>query len=91
MLGSWEARKLGSWETSARSSSFFFVFFLASQLSKNPGGQTAGVVSSGLLPWLQLRLRRSFPGLNRMVFPGGISTSRPVFGLRPMPRLRSLT
>ncbi len=34
---------------------------------------------------------RSLPGLNRMVRPGGIRTSRPVRGLRPMPRLRGLT
>src|SRR4029079_14852508 len=34
---------------------------------------------------------RSLPGLNRMVRPGGIRTSLPVRGLRPMPRLRGLT
>ncbi len=34
---------------------------------------------------------RSFPGLNRMVRPGGILTSRPVRGLRPIPRLRGFT
>ena len=39
----------------------------------------------------QLISRNALPGLNRIVFPGGISTSRPVLGLRPIPRLRSLT
>ena len=34
---------------------------------------------------------RSLPGLNRMVRPGGIFTSLPVRGFRPMPRLRGLT
>ena len=34
---------------------------------------------------------RSLPGLNRMVRPGGIRTSLPVLGLRPMPRLRGFT
>src|SRR5690242_11876562 len=39
----------------------------------------------------QRRLRSSLPGLKRIVFPGGIFTSTPVFGLRPMPFLRCLT
>src|SRR6187551_2619848 len=34
---------------------------------------------------------RSLPGLNRMVRPGGMRTSLPVRGLRPMPRLRGFT
>src|SRR5262249_55054575 len=34
---------------------------------------------------------RSLPGLKRMVRPGGMRTSLPVRGLRPMPRLRGLT
>src|SRR6266508_1499447 len=33
----------------------------------------------------QRRLRSSLPGLKRIVFPGGIFTSTPVFGLRPIP------
>src|SRR5690349_18349620 len=33
----------------------------------------------------------SLPGLKRMVRPGGMRTSLPVRGLRPMPRLRGLT
>lgn len=33
----------------------------------------------------------SLPGLKRMVRPGGIRTSLPVLGLRPIPRLRGLT
>ena len=37
------------------------------------------------------RLRRFFPGLKRMVLPGGIFTSVPVRGLRPSPFLRGLT
>src|SRR5438874_3511331 len=37
------------------------------------------------------RSRKSLPGLNRIVLPGGIVTSTPVLGLRPMPRLRRLT
>ncbi len=35
--------------------------------------------------------RISLPGLNRTVFPGGIGTSAPVRGLRPMPLFRGLT
>src|SRR5687768_12717065 len=38
-----------------------------------------------------LRFWRSLPGLKRMVRPGGIFTSFPVRGLRPMPRLRGFT
>src|SRR4051812_20518749 len=34
---------------------------------------------------------RSLPGLKRIVRPGGIRTSLPVRGLRPMPRLRGFT
>src|SRR5471030_1013950 len=34
---------------------------------------------------------RSLPGLKRMVRPGGMRTSLPVRGLRPMPRLRGFT
>src|SRR3972149_4986489 len=34
---------------------------------------------------------KSFPGLNRIVRPGGIRTSFPVRGLRPMPRFRGFT
>src|SRR6267378_2546992 len=34
---------------------------------------------------------RSLPGLKRIVRPGGIFTSLPVRGLRPMPRLRGFT
>src|SRR5207247_8372383 len=34
---------------------------------------------------------RSLPGLKRMVRPGGMRTSFPVRGLRPMPRLRGFT
>src|SRR3954452_20215742 len=34
---------------------------------------------------------RSLPGLKRIVRPGGILTSLPVRGLRPMPRLRGFT
>ena len=37
------------------------------------------------------RLRSSLPGLKRIVFPGGIFTSTPVFGFLPMPFLRCLT
>src|SRR5207237_6923886 len=37
------------------------------------------------------RFRSSLPGLKRMVLPGGIFTSTPVFGLRPIPFLRCLT
>jgi competence protein ComEC len=37
------------------------------------------------------RLRRFFPGLNRIVLPGGILTSVPVRGLRPRPFLRGFT
>src|SRR5207248_10080210 len=37
------------------------------------------------------RFWRSLPGLKRMVRPGGIFTSLPVRGLRPMPRLRGFT
>jgi competence protein ComEC len=37
------------------------------------------------------RLRRFFPGLKRIVLPGGILTSVPVRGLRPSPFLRGLT
>src|SRR5882672_9370313 len=37
------------------------------------------------------RLRSSLPGLKRIVFPGGIFTSTPVFGFRPIPFLRCLT
>src|SRR5712671_169355 len=33
----------------------------------------------------------SLPGLNRTAFPGGIDTSAPVRGLRPIPVLRGLT
>src|SRR5579863_708880 len=33
----------------------------------------------------------SFPGLNRTALPGGIDTSAPVRGLRPMPVLRGRT
>src|SRR5579864_7073242 len=33
----------------------------------------------------------SLPGLNRTAFPGGIETSAPVRGLRPIPVLRGLT
>ncbi len=39
----------------------------------------------------QVRLRRFFPGLNRMVLPGGIRTSIPVRGFRPIPFFRGLT
>ncbi len=39
----------------------------------------------------RVRLWRSLPGLKRIVRPGGIRTSLPVRGLRPMPRLRGLT
>ncbi len=35
--------------------------------------------------------RRSLPGLKRIVLPGGMVTSTPVLGLRPMPRLRRFT
>jgi competence protein ComEC len=38
-----------------------------------------------------LRLRRFFPGLKRIVLPGGMRTSVPVRGLRPIPFLRGLT
>src|SRR5262245_17949879 len=34
---------------------------------------------------------RSLPGLKRIVRPGGMRTSFPVRGLRPMPRLRGFT
>src|SRR4029079_7638319 len=34
---------------------------------------------------------RSLPGLKRIVRPGGMRTSLPVRGVRPMPRLRGLT
>lgn len=34
---------------------------------------------------------RCLPGLNRMVRPGGIRTSLPVRGFRPIPRLRGFT
>ena len=34
---------------------------------------------------------RSLPGLNRIVRPGGMRTSFPVLGLRPMPRFRGFT
>src|SRR5207249_1766714 len=34
---------------------------------------------------------RSLPGLKRIVRPGGIRTSLPVRGLRPIPRLRGFT
>src|SRR5712692_9456452 len=37
------------------------------------------------------RFRSSLPGLKRIVLPGGIFTSTPVLGLRPMPFLRCLT
>ena len=37
------------------------------------------------------RFRRFLPGLKRIVLPGGMRTSRPVRGLRPMPFLRGLT
>src|SRR5438874_11207821 len=37
------------------------------------------------------RFRSSLPGLKRMVFPGGIFTSTPVLGLRPIPFFRCLT
>src|SRR5439155_5127325 len=33
----------------------------------------------------------SLPGLNRTAFPGGMETSAPVRGLRPMPVFRGLT
>ena len=33
----------------------------------------------------------SLPGLKRMVRPGGMRTSLPVRGLRPMPRFRGFT
>ena len=39
----------------------------------------------------QLMFCKSLPGLNRMVRPGGMRTSLPVLGLRPMPRFRGLT
>jgi len=38
-----------------------------------------------------LSARISLPGLNRIVFPGGIATSSPVRGLRPTPLFRGLT
>ena len=44
--------------------------------------------------WIQLnylRFRRFFPGLKRIVLPGGIRTSVPVLGLRPIPFLRGFT
>src|SRR5687767_15663832 len=34
---------------------------------------------------------RSLPGLKRIVRPGGMRTSLPVLGLRPIPRLRGFT
>ena len=34
---------------------------------------------------------RSLPGLKRIVRPGGMRTSLPVRGLRPMPRFRGFT
>ena len=37
------------------------------------------------------RFRSSLPGLKRIVLPGGIFTSTPVLGLRPIPFLRCLT
>src|SRR5262245_42707858 len=37
------------------------------------------------------RFWRSLPGLKRIVRPGGIFTSLPVRGLRPIPRLRGFT
>ena len=44
-----------------------------------------------VVQWNYLRLRRFFPGLNRMVLPGGMRTSVPVRGFRPIPFLRGLT
>ncbi len=46
---------------------------------------------AGTRQGIQERSRRFFPGLNRIVLPGGILTSRPVRGFRPMPFLRGLT
>src|SRR5690242_2869815 len=37
------------------------------------------------------RVCNSLPGLNRTAFPGGIDTSAPVRGLRPIPVLRGFT
>src|SRR5262245_13819096 len=50
-----------------------------------------GRVHSTGAPGSYCRSRRSLPGLKRIVLPGGIVTSTPVFGLRPMPGLRRLT
>ena len=60
---------------------------------KRPGGETVGAEKIRVFLRLhaQLMSRSALPGLKRMVLPGGISTSRPVFGLRPMPRFLSLT
>jgi competence protein ComEC len=58
------------------------------QCRREPAAQKragAGLVQGGQ------RLRRFFPGLKRMVLPGGILTSVPVRGLRPSPFLRGLT
>jgi len=44
-----------------------------------------------VVQWNYLRLRRFFPGLNRIVLPGGMRTSVPVRGFRPIPFLRGLT
>jgi competence protein ComEC len=40
---------------------------------------------------IYLRLRRFLPGLKRIVLPGGMRTSVPVRGLRPIPFLRGFT
>src|SRR5215470_11652272 len=50
-----------------------------------------GISTNGFQPIDYPMFWRSFPGLKRIVRPGGIRTSFPVRGLRPMPRLRGLT
>src|SRR5437899_512785 len=55
-----------------------------------PAAQPSGCESPGV-PGRYLRLRRFLPGLKRMVLPGGMRTSVPVRGLRPIPFFRGLT
>jgi hypothetical protein len=53
--------------------------------------QAGSNVGCGSCDSYWLRFWRSLPGLKRMVRPGGMRTSLPVRGLRPMPRLRGFT
>src|SRR5436853_7496553 len=49
------------------------------------------VYANGVQPIDYPMFWRSFPGLKRIVRPGGMRTSLPVRGFRPMPRLRGFT